>query len=1369
MFSSALRLRRRRRAEPAPEPPHAELLNVEKLEELARTLAARLTARKRRDRSGHLRRLGEIDRQLRRAYEVVAGDVHLGQTLAPAAEWLLDNFHLVEAEVPRVAHDLPAAYYRELPKLVSREHEGESRIEAMARELLRHSDARLDADRMARFLAAYQTVSPLTLGELWAWPSALKLALLESLRRTADSIVEARTNRLAADRYLAPLEEGRDLPSLPQSLPGSFVVPLVQRLREFGARVSSLRAALEDRLRAQGLSVETVILAETQRQATEQVSMANVFASLRLSSNLDWPSLVERVSLVEQVLQRDPAGVYGRMDFPSRDRYRRVVEALADPTGEAQVAVARPCVASARLATERASRDERAQHVGYHLIGPGRRAFEREVAFVPGPVHLLRRLLFRNATALYLGSLSLLAALGVGLALLYARRAGAPDSWLPWVALLAFLPATEVAVQALQRFLAWAVPPWRLARLNPEAGIPENARTMVVVPTLLASLEGVHELLEHLEVQALGNLEPFLHFALLTDLPDADAETLPEDAGLLAAAREGIHALNRRHGQGRQDRFYLFHRARRYNPKEGRWMGWERKRGKIEEFNRLLRGATDTSYVLSVGDLSVLPHVRYCLTLDSDTRLPRGVPQALVGILAHPLNRARYDPRKGRVTEGYGILQPRVSVTLLSAAGSLFASLYAGHTGVDPYTTAVSDVYQDLFGEGIFTGKGLYDVDAFMAALEGRVPENALLSHDLFEGLHARTAHVTDIEVVDDYPASVLAHARRQHRWVRGDWQILLWLFSWVPTSRSLRRNRLPLIARFKILDNLRRSLMAPALLALLVAGWTALPGRPAAWTAAVFGVLALPVLWEAMRIFRGPKARPRRWGPFLRETAEDLQVALARWMLDLLLLAYRAFEMVHAIGLTLVRLFITQRRLLEWETAAATSARAAGLMVEKGARLFVFEMAASPLTAIAILPAVALARPPALLVALPVLFLWVAAPFVAYRLSQPVDTERATLSTRERSALRRIALKTWRYFDAFVGAEDNWLPPDNYQEQPGPFLAHRTSPTNIGLALLSFLAAHDLGYVSTAELVRPLERTLDSVESLERFRGHLLNWYDTRSKIPLRPRYVSTVDSGNLAGALLALAAGLRDLARGNVTEARVLGGVQDMAALLGECLAGMQAARPDLRDAALPLGEALAGVRRRLTADAFASAAESARALRHGLEVLPSLPRESGDVRYWAGRLAGALEDAGRPDVSTDLARRLRSLARRAQALAEGMDFRFLYDHQRKIFAIGYRLDDVEGPGRLDTSYYDLLASEARLASFIAIAKGDAPVAHWFVLGRPLTSVEGVPTLLSWSATLFEYVMPLLLMRTYPGTLLDRSCRMAGRRAARVGHSRR
>ena len=492
-------------------------------------------------------------------------------------------------------------------------------------------------------------------------------------------------------------------------------------------------------------------------------------------------------------------------------------------------------------------------------------------------------------------------------------------------------------------------------------------------------------------------------------------------------------------------------------------MGWERKRGKIEEWNRLLRGATDTSFSVEAGDASVFPAVRYCITLDSDTRLPRDAAKKLIGIAAHPLNQPHFDPRLGRVTEGYGILQPRVSVTMASAAGSLFARLYAGHTGVDPYTTAVSDTYQDLFAEGIFTGKGLYDVDAFVAALEGRVPENALLSHDLFEGLYARTALVTDIEVVDDYPASVLAHARRQHRWVRGDWQILWWLFPIVPTRSGLRRNRLPLISRWKILDNLRRSLMAPATVALLLLAWTVLPGSPWLWTAAVLAALAFNLYPLALKTLGGPPPQ-QPWRVFLRVAREDANTALAQTGLQLTFLASQAWERVHAIGLTLVRLAATQRRMLEWETAAASADRGHG---RNGARAFVMEMIASPLIALVGLVLVWVARPAALAAAVPVLVLWAAAPLVAHALSQPVPERRLELGPEDRAFFERVARDTWRYFETFMGPEDHGLPADNFQETPEPRVAHRTSPTNIGMGLLATLAAHDLGFIATDVLAR--------------------------------------------------------------------------------------------------------------------------------------------------------------------------------------------------------------------------------------------------------------------------------------------------------------
>ena len=1258
-----------RAAHPAEGPLRDELLSIERLEERARALAARFTLHPnpRRAARNILPRFEDNARVLREAYIAMADDVHRGAFVTPAAEWLLDNFHLVASEVLDVRRNLPPGYYRELPKLALRELAGHARVYVLAEEIIRHSDSRLDRQQLERFMNAFQAVAPLTIGELWAWPSMLKLALIENLRRLADEMLEARAAVRAADVYVARVDaSGRGKPPpLPKTLHTGYVHQLLERLREYGPRLSAVRAAVETHLTAQHQVSEDAIRSEHQRQAAAQVSVANVITSLRFCSALDWSQYFEAVSRVERVLQRDPAGAYGRMDFLSRDRYRQAVEELSLPTGEAQLAVAQRAVERARQVAESGQAADRAAHVGHYLIGKGRPDLEADIAFRPRFGLRVRRFISVHATAFYLGSIGLLTALPLGLALAFFHDQGSSLWVRAAAALLLLFPASEAAIAFVQRLAARWVPPQRLPRLEFPAGIPDNARTMVVVPTLLTSVPAVVRLLDHIEVLALGNLDPRIHFAILSDFVDAPAREMPEDEAILSAARAGIEALNARFGEGHADRFFLFHRARQWNPGENVWMGWERKRGKLEEWNRLLRGASDTGFSVQVGDTAILPGVRYCLTLDSDTRLPRDAAKKLIGIIAHPLNRPRFDARLGRVTEGYGILQPRVSVTMSSAAGSLFARLYAGHTGVDPYTTAVSDTYQDLFGEGIFTGKGLYDVDAFMSALEGRVPENALLSHDLFEGVYARTALVTDVEVVDDYPASVLAFARRQHRWVRGDWQILRWLFPWVPTRSGLKRNRLSLISRWKIFDNLRRSLVPPSNVALFLLAWTILPGSPAVWTAAFLAAMAFPLYPLLLEAAAGP--RPQQpWRVFLRAAWRDIKAVLAQVSLQLTFLANQAYQRIHAIVLTLFRLAATRRGLLEWETTAASEARGAGLTRRTSARRFLVEMIASPLVALSGLLLVSLARPGALLAAVPVLVLWAAAPLVAYALSRPVAPRRAELGEEDRRFFQLLARNTWRYFEAFMGPEDHGLPADNFQETPEPRIAHRTSPTNIGMGLVATLAAHDLGFIRTDELVSRIDATLTTMEGLERFEGHLLNWYDTQSLAPLAPAYVSTVDSGNLAGSLMTLAGGLRQASR----------------------------------------------------------------------QPSPGAP------------------------VAADISRCLLDLADRATRFADGMNFRFLYDPQRRILSIGYRLADAEGPGRLDASFYDLLASESRLTSFIGIAKGDLPETHWFHLGRLITGVDGVPTLLSWSATLFEYLMPLLFMKSFPETLLDQTCRMAVRR---------
>jgi cyclic beta-1,2-glucan synthetase len=1245
-----------RRPQSAPEKPlRDELLSIERLEERALALAARFTVDPdpRRRARDTFPRFADNVRVLRGAYRTLADDVRHGRLVEAAGDWLLDNFHLVAAEISDIRRNLPRRFSYTLPAIASREHAGHARIYAIAVELIRHSDSRLDRHQLVQFLNSYQRVAPLTIGELWAWPSMLKLALIENLRRLAAEMCTARAARRAADAYLESAD-AKTAGALPLGADPAFVVQLLHGFREYGLRLAPLRVAVDEELASRQLTAEDAIRAEHQRQGVAQASVANAITSLRFCATLNWQDYVEAVSLVEQVLARDPSGMYARMDFLTRDEQRRAVEQLAPSTGEGQLRVALKAIESAREASVKHSITDRTAHVGYHLVDRGRPDLEADLAHRLPPVAQIRRALMQHASVFYLGAIGLLTSLLLLAADRYVMDGGGGVAMRIAAALILLLPASEFVVACVQHAVTHLIGPRRLPRLDLSAGVPESARTMVIIPTMLTTAHGVDDLLEHIQVLALGNLDRHIHFAILSDFADTTKADAPEDAAILESARAGITALNEKFGAEHADRFFLFHRDRQWNVGESAWIGWERKRGKIEEFNRLLRGATDTTFSTQVGDLSVLPTVRYCITLDTDTRLPRDAAKGLIGIIAHPLNQPKLDRERGLVTAGYGILQPRVSVTMESAAGSLFARTYAGHTGVDPYTTAVSDVYQDLFGEGIFTGKGLYDVDAFAAALEGRVPENALLSHDLFEGLYARTALVTDIEVVDDYPSSVLAHARRQHRWVRGDWQILWWLLPFVPSRTGVRRNHLPVIARWKILDNLRRSLVPPAALLLFVAGWCLLPGSPVAWTVAGLALMAFPLLASAVEMLRGPR-RGQTWGTFVRLADENLEAPAARMGLQVAFLANEAYERVHAIVLTLVRLGLTRRRLLEWETMAATAARGSMLQL----RAFVTGMMASPLMAAGSAALVALTRPEALAVAAPILLLWLGTPWIAFVLSRPTPRRRAMLSPADQDELRAIARKTWAYFADLSGSEDHFLPPDNIQleEDQSVTVAHRTSPTNIGLGLLASLAAHDLGFIEKDELLRRIDQALTTIEKLERYQGHLMNWYDTRTLAPLPPAYVSTVDSGNFAAALLTLSVGLEDIAP---------------------------------------------------------------------------------------------------------------ALAARARELFESMDFRFLFDSKRQLFAIGYRVPDEEEAGRLDTSYYDLLASEARLASFIAIAKGDVRQMHWFRLGRSLTSVRGAPVLLSWSATLFEYLMPLLLMRTYPNTLLDESCLLAVRRQIDYAASR-
>ncbi|MEI8396759.1 MAG: glucoamylase family protein [Rhodospirillaceae bacterium] len=1208
---------------------------------------------------------------------------------------------------------------------------------------------------------------------------------------------------------------------------------------------------LDQRLAAQGTSADDIVHAEQQRQGAKNVTVRNIITSMRLMSAMDWRVWFESVSSVDAILRTESN--FAALDFPTRDQYRRTIEQLARGSGHSEPEVTRLALLSAQNAGRDAGNEDavalaRRQDIGYYLISKGRPAFEKALGFRG----TLRGWLIRVNTTVgisgYLGIITLITALIAGV--MINRVAMPGEGWAFWALVaLVLIPASDTAMAfvnhwATARFDAIALPSLEL-----RDGIPSSLRTMIVMPTLLTTSDTIAELVERLEVHYLANSDPDLRFALLSDWTDAATENVPGDDDLLKAAANGIAALNRRYGPATDgDRFLLLHRRRLWNEGQGQWIGWERKRGKLQEFNRLLRGATDTSFI-AVGGLPpiVPPGVRYVIILDSDTRLPRGAAKRLIGKMAHPLNRPTLDARSFCITDGYAVLQPRVTASLPGGRdGSLFQRIFSSTRGIDPYACAVSDVYQDLFGEGSYCGKGIYEVDAFEAALGGRIPENTLLSHDLLEGIFARAGLVSDIEVVDEFPARYDVAVRRQHRWVRGDWQLLPWIFGRAWRANGNPRHRpIPLVGRWKMIDNLRRSLSAPACFLALVGGWTMPLASATLWSAFIVVSVAIPALIP----FVGGIV-PRRLGLVKRihfqAVGTECMLALSQTLLLITFLADHAWVMSDAILRTLFRLIVSRRNLLEWVTAA--QAKVSPHLDLAG---FYRQMAGGVALAVGATVLVAGTAPDSWPLAAPFICLWLVAPVVARWTSLPAPVSiLPPVSTADAQSLRLIARQTWRFFETFVTAEDNWLPPDNFQEEPTPVVAHRTSPTNLGLYLLSVVAARDFGWIGLQNMVERLESTLQTMSRLERFRGHFYNWYGTLDLRPLDPRYISSVDSGNLAGHLIVLGNACRELVAAPLPGVRWSVGIGDALELTRESLHGI-ADRPGVvprqhLDAALnavtaALGTvpttpaAIAGrladlarhtetliglVRMRAEESGFGPDAKEvaetlARAEALGATVL-SHQRDIEHLMPWVGisaRDAGlerallpmrermpALSDLPRlcvaatailvrPDSSEEtrsglgsglddlidaftrsareaalLERRLLALSDLARKMVETMAFGFLFDSERELLSIGFRVADES----LDPSYYDLLASEARLASLVAIAKGELPTRHWFRLGRAVTPVRGGFALISWSGSMFEYLMPSLVLRAPAGSLLERTNRLVVRQQRAYGASR-
>ncbi|GAB3252120.1 GH36-type glycosyl hydrolase domain-containing protein [Chitinimonas naiadis] len=1403
-------------------------------------------------------RLADNEAKLINVCKLLVSVVTAKRQITPAGGWLLDNFYLIEEQIRTAKRHLPKGYSRELPRLANGPSAGRPRVYDIALEIISHGDGRVDMETLGRFMVAYQSVNELKLGELWAIPIMLRLAVIENLRRVGMRIAAGRAERNLADSWADQMTEIAEkdpkslilvIADMARSDPvmgSAFVAELARRLQGRGPALALPLTWIEQRLSESGQTIEHLVQSENQQQAANQVSVSNSIGSLRVLGTTDWRTFVESMSVVEQALLLDPAGIYGAMDFMTRDRYRHAIETIAKQGKLSEGGLARLAIAMARNDANQGSDTTRySQHVGYYLVDQGLPALESKAQAPPGIVRSIGRVAGRHPLLPYLGSILLISLLLSATLVVQWYATGAPAWLLGPLGLITLLVSSQLVITLVNWLSSLLVEPKPLPRMDYDHGIPPRARTLVVVPTLLTSAANVEELVEALEVRFLANRDTHLHFGLLTDFLDAARETLAEDAPLLELAQMRIVALNEKYGGDqvppRSDIFFLLHRPRLWNPQEQTWMGRERKRGKLEDLNALLRdtqGKAKAHFSLLVGDITILTSVKYVITLDTDTQLPRDAARQFIGAMAHPLNHPHYDPQRRCITAGYGILQPSVAISLPGTNRSRFARLYGGEPGIDPYTRTVSDVYQDVFGEGSFIGKGIYDVDALEQTLSGSFPDNRLLSHDLLEGCYARSGLLSDVSLYEDYPASYHADVSRRHRWIRGDWQLAGWLWRQVPTAgtgTNRRGSPLSALSQWKLLDNLRRSLVPIALLLFLLVGWT-LPSA-GLWTMVAVGMLLAPTLLSGLvDLFRRPDE------VLLRQQLSIIYQAAARHVLQVLFelacLPYQAYYSLDAILRTLWRTAFSHRRLLEWNPSSETDREAASSKRNTLTASFRL-MAIGPAMAVGIAVYVLTFNPMALPFALPLLLLWLASPAMAWWISHPLIRRIANLTAAQRQFLRVLARRTWAFFDTFVGPADHWLPPDNYQEYRTSAVAHRTSPTNIGLALLANLTAYDFGYLTCRKLLERTDNTLRTMSGMEQYRNHFYNWYDTQTLQPLPPLYISTVDSGNLAGHLLTLRSGLLALTSEPILSAQTFDGLSDTYSLLAEpakrfSAEALDAFRQGLASAAAMPFNSLADLHlaliqlcrcandlslqiaqhaegngtsaashaaKQLEASAWAqtlitqcheelddltflapwlllpSAPEELRTLigcdkMTNLHQLAQLDAElDSRMVQWQAPVASQtlhawLADFQRAVVQGSQRARerlatLTALASTAAKLAR-MDYEFLFDKRNQLLSIGYNVAEH----RMDASYYDLLASEARLGSFVAIAQSQIPQENWFALGRLLaTSAGGEPVLMSWSGSMFEYLMPLLVMPTYDHTLLDQTYKAAVTRQIEYG----
>jgi len=1401
------------------EPLRAELFSSDQMKRFGKALAGthKLSTKPAKDHL--LKRLADNEIVLNEVRKLLTDSIKRKYQITLAGEWLIDNFYLIEQHIHNAKLHFPKDYSEGLPHLSYGASIGLTRIYDIVLQIISHSDGRIDIESLSGFVKAYQTVTNLQLGELWAIPIMLRLGLIENLRRVSSRLAIDRVDGDLADYWAGQMLETAEkdpenlilvIAEMARSNPpmvSAFVSEVTRQLRGKGADLALSLNWIEQKLSKSGLTSAELINSEVQKQSADQVSVSNSIGSLRLLGIVDWRDFVETHSIVDRTLRDDLDGIYGLMDFSTRDRYRHAVEHIAKKSKLDEHEVARIAIQLMHENASRTNGDDRTSHVGYYLIDDGVIQTKRRAKIHVSGTQRIMQVLKRHAFPVYL-TFILLITLTISTYLFLGAHSELKSSWLlPAITFISLLSASQLAISIVNYISTLLVKPHLMPRMDFSLAIPPDFCTLVIVPAMLSGTEEIEKLVEGLEVRFLANRNDNLYFGLLTDFMDAMQEIHPGDHALIALAQQRIEELNKKYIREKNSIFFLLHRPRQWNAKENTWMGYERKRGKISELNSLLRGSSKEYFSLIVGDQSIFPHIKYVITLDVDTQLPLGSAWKLIGTMAHPLNRAWYDEKKKRVTKGYGIFQPRVLVSLPIITSSLYTRMHGNEPGMDPYTRASSDVYQDLFGEGSFIGKGIYEVDIFKKVLDGRFSENSILSHDLLEGTYLRSGLLSDVHLFEKYPSSYSADMKRRLRWIRGDWQIFSWFLPVVPgPGGHWYKNPISGLSRWKIFDNIRRSLIPLAFVLLILLGCVAMHSF-AFWVIGVSAIIVIPVLiplmWDIIR-----KPKDVILVHHIRNSIRNIKDVFIKTSFMLICLPYEAFSNLIAIARTVGRMIITRKKLLEWNTSANEEITDKTSITASYSSMW-FE----PFLATTIFIYLLLYFPIKLLLIGPILLLWLLAPFVTWWASKPLPKLISTLTDEQNIFLRKIARKSWSFFERFVEQEDNWLPPDNFQEQPVVNIAHRTSPTNIGLSLLANLSAYDFGYITTGQLIERTTKTISTVKKMERYKGHLYNWYDTESLKPLLPKYISTVDSGNLVGHLLILRQGLLTIPPKKILHRKLFEGLQDTMHLLIDTLEekDIDLLRPfkvDLEKASSSdsityheikfylgvLTKSFTSIVEKLNYNPSAETYWWKQMLNKQLvhmneefkifapwllldtaapkfthlismnsnSTLIELIETAGELQAEVSRFQTlnntSTENEWLELFQTSLTHSIRladdriiavtHLDQQCNELAD-IEWDFLYNKSNKLFTIGYNVEEH----RCDVSFYDLLASEARLCTFITIAQGKLPEESWFSLGRLLTNAGGDPILLSWSGSMFEYLMPLLVMPTYENTLLDQT----------------